>query len=154
MRCDKYQKIQFRDNHHRDPSVRDLQAPSLNLKMSAASERYTAGHGPVGGGRILMPKVWLLHGHAGARHARQCQEKHRGFGRVGSEVRRALSFIDVQVPSWCDLDEAGHLQLLGYTSSVYPSGNGADGDRRKEEVSKGQTAHFMILNYSSKKNGN
>jgi len=56
MRCDKYQKIQFRDNHHRDRSVRDLQAPSLNLKMSAASERYNAGHGPVGGGRISMPK--------------------------------------------------------------------------------------------------
>jgi hypothetical protein len=68
MRCDKYQKIQFRDNHHRDRSLRDLQAPSLNLKMSAASERYAAGHGPVGGGRFSMPKVWLLHGHAGARY--------------------------------------------------------------------------------------
>ena len=26
---------------------------------SAAGERYTAGHGSVGGGRISMPDVWL-----------------------------------------------------------------------------------------------
>ena len=72
---------------------------------SAASERYTAGHGSVGGGRISMPKVWLLDRHAGARHASQCNEQHRGYGRVGSGVRRALSFFDVQVASWWDLDE-------------------------------------------------
>jgi hypothetical protein len=30
----------------------------------------------------------------------------------------------------------------------------ADGERRKEGVSKGQTAHFMILNDSRKECGN
>ena len=31
------------------------------LCESAASKRYTAGHGSVGGGRISMPQVWLIH---------------------------------------------------------------------------------------------
>jgi len=39
-------------------------------------------------------------------HARQCKEQHRGCSRVGSGVRRAISFFDVQVASWWDLDEA------------------------------------------------
>ena len=34
------------------------------------------------------------------------KEQHRGGGRVGSGVRRALSFFDVQVASWWDFDEA------------------------------------------------
>jgi hypothetical protein len=32
--------------------------------------------------------------------------QQRGCGRMGSGVRRALSFFDVQVASWWDLDEA------------------------------------------------
>jgi hypothetical protein len=43
---------------------------------------------------------------AATRHARQCKEPHRGCGRVGSGVRRVLSFFDVQVARWGDLDEA------------------------------------------------
>jgi hypothetical protein len=34
------------------------------------------------------------------------KEQHRDCGRVNSGVRRALSFFDVQVDSWWDLDEA------------------------------------------------
>jgi hypothetical protein len=60
-------------------------------------------------------------------------------------------FLTCRFPVGATLMKRRHLELLGYTSSVCPSGNGADGERRKEEVSKGQTAHFMILNYSSKK---
>jgi hypothetical protein len=40
------------------------------------------------------------------RHARQFKEQHRGCGRVGSGVRRALAFFDLQVDCWWDLDEA------------------------------------------------
>ncbi len=40
------------------------------------------------------------------RHAGQFKEQHRGCGRVGSGVRRALAFFDLQVDCWWDLDEA------------------------------------------------
>jgi hypothetical protein len=72
------------------------------------------------------------------------REQHRGCGRVGSAVRRALSFFDVQVASLVGAAGLHRCQpaLLGMEL--------ADGEQRKEGVSKGQPAHFMILNDSRK----
>ena len=89
-------------------------------------------------------------------HDMRVNAQHRGCGRVGSGVRRALSFFDVQVASWWDLDEAAASLAAGLhrrQPALLGMGS-ADGERRKEGVSKGQTAHFMIRNDSSKTCGN
>ncbi len=62
----------------------------------------------------------------------------------------------MQVASWLDLDEAeasGASGIHRRQPALLGMGS-ADGERRKEGVSKGQTAHFMILNDSSKECGN
>ena len=60
-----------------------------------------------------------------------------------------------QVASWWDLDESAASRADGiHRRQPALLGMGLADGERKEEVSKGQTAHFMILNDSSKECGN
>ena len=61
-----------------------------------------------------------------------------------------------QVASWWDLDESAASRADGIhrrQPALLGMGS-ADGEQRKEGVSKGQTAHFMILHDSRKECGN
>ncbi len=76
------------------------------------------------------------------------------------EFDRTAFFFDVQDASGGTSMKRWHLELLGYnvvSLSFWEWGDigvsWADGNRRNEGVSKGKTAHFMILDDSSKECG-
>jgi hypothetical protein len=63
------------------------------------------------------------------------------------EVDGPSHFLTCRLPVGGTLMKRRHLALLGYTIVSLPFREFvADGQRRKEGVSEGQTAHFMILN--------